>query len=74
MDIGYQVLVMVFYFDKPSDDLIPQKLFEEEETLIFFGLYTVDFIICMVLLTLLKMYAKKSKADEKRLKSYYLGS
>jgi len=43
-----------------------------EKKFIFFGLYTIDFFICMVLLTLFKMYALKSMANEEKLKSYYL--
>lgn len=35
-------------------------------------IYTLDFFICMILLFLFYIYAKKSSEDEEKLKQYYL--
>jgi hypothetical protein len=75
MDLGYTVFVAIYYYDinyrKPFN--IEDFPFGEN-SLLSLVIYTLDFFICMILLVLFYMYAKKASEDEEKLKRYYLMS
>lgn len=72
MDLGYQIILLIHFIDQDSNNPILDNIADFEKKFIRFSLYTVDFLICMVLLTLFKMYAIKSMANEEKLKGYYM--
>lgn len=66
MDLGYAVLVGMYFVDQDFEDIL-----EGDKSYIFIALYTLDFLICLTLLTLFYLYSKKSSDDEARLKQLY---
>jgi hypothetical protein len=76
MDLGYTVFVGIYYSDaneaRPSEDIEEFPL--GENSILSLIIYTLDFFICMILLALFYMYAKKASDDEEKLKRYYLMS
>ena len=76
MDLGYTVFVGIYYSD--ANETVPNENIEEfplgENSILSLIIYTLDFFICMILLVLFYMYAKKASDDEEKLKRYYLMS
>lgn len=73
-DLGYTVFLGIYYYDEertPKDYDIENFPMGENSPLPLV-IYTLDFFICMILLVLFYMYAKKASDDEEKLKRYYL--
>ncbi len=75
MDLGYTVFVGIYYneVNRGSSFDIEDFPFGENSPLSLV-IYTLDFFICMILLVLFYMYAKKASEDEEKIKRYYLMS
>jgi hypothetical protein len=69
MDAAYTILI-ILYNDKSSADIPKEWLGEKSPITI--AMYFLDFIICLIILRLFYIYAKKSSEDEEKLKQYYL--
>ncbi len=75
MDLGYTVFVAIYYRDVNNGERIDIENFPFGETSpLSLVIYTLDFFICMILLVLFYLYAKKASEDEEKLKRYYLMS
>jgi hypothetical protein len=75
MDLGYTVFVGIYYNDVNNDLSFNIENFPfGENSPLSLVIYTLDFFICMILLGLFYMYAKKASEDEEKLKRYYLMS
>ena len=73
MDLGYTVFVAIYYYDINYRQPYNIEDFPfGENSLLSLVIYTLDFFICMILLVLFYMYAKKASEDEEKLKRYYL--
>lgn len=75
MDLGYTFFVAKYYIDVNSssrDELNIENFPFGENSPLSLVIYTLDFFICMILLVLFYMYAKKASDDEEKLKRYYL--
>ena len=75
MDLGYTVFVAIYYRDVNNGERIDIENFPfGENSPLSLVIYTLDFFICMILLVLFYLYAKKASEDEEKLKRYYLMS
>jgi hypothetical protein len=75
MDLGYTVFVSIYYRDVNKGERIDIENFPfGENSPLSLVIYTLDFFICMILLVLFYLYAKKASEDEEKLKRYYLMS
>lgn len=77
MDLGYTFFVAKYYIDVNSGNRYEFNIEDfpfGENSPLSLVIYTLDFFICMILLVLFYMYAKKASDDEEKLKRYYLMS
>ncbi len=75
MDLGYTLFVSIYYRDVNKGERIDIENFPfGENSPLSLVIYTLDFFICMILLVLFYLYAKKASEDEEKLKRYYLMS
>ena len=69
MDAAYTTLILLY--NDQSSPHIPEEWLGEKSP-ITIAMYFLDFVICLIVLRLFYIYAKKSSEDEEKLKQYYL--
>jgi hypothetical protein len=63
MDAAYTTLILLFN----NENHIPEQWLGENSP-ITIAMYFLDFVICLIVLRLFYIYAKKSSEDEEKLK------
>lgn len=75
MDLGYSILPIKYYTQDNTPRIDNEDdIFFGDKGIIFIIIYTLDFMICMALLALFNLYAKKSNEDEDKLKTFFVMS